>query len=171
MIGTLLVSHEALEARELTFEGGLADKLWEEMQKVPSLFTDLDAGVREYFDASVLDENSYWIGLYDTSNATMFGVLQLVRKNDFDYVIHILVFDKVLMDSARAMLCRELMGWFFANFPAPRLGVEVPELYRQTINFARMLGFKDEGKRRAIYLMRGKWRDEVLMSVTREEIV
>lgn len=70
---------------------------------------------------------------------------------------------------------REMMKVFykhFLNLPGyiNKLNVSIPVTHKKVLNFARKVGFKDEGINRESYYKNGKYHDLVNMGLLRSEI-
>lgn len=66
----------------------------------------------------------------------------------------------------------EFFKWFlsYSNESLLKVHVNIPSCFMSTINFARKIGFQDEGVRRMCYIKGGELYDIVMMGITREQI-
>lgn len=119
------------------------------------------------FVAGILRPGTYWMGIYEDSK--LIGVSWLESVQITDGGVHLFLFDAKIAE--RALLFRALIEWIFRNFPFNRLTIAVPVIYRTIIRLAKLVGFEEEGRRRGVYLMRGKWLDQALLGILRKEVV
>lgn len=165
--GDLIVESGTLRVSECLFAENEGDTIWAFMQKHPSLFNDFNVGKREILDRSILDPNSFWFKLEDKGE--FIGAARVEAKTLTDASVHIFVFDGKLKE--KQVMFRELVAWTFKHFQYNRLSVEVPVIYHNIVNLAEAIGFKREGLRKSVYLMRGRWIHEVMLGILREEVL
>lgn len=176
MQDTVFLSAGDCSLRDLDFSGGLADTLWEKMKDVPNLFDDLMLGERSVLDNLILDPTTFWMGLYEdgpyaNGEPYLFGVAYTTLVTANDAGLHLIIFDAHVKKPERFNLFYEAVRWLFKEFPAyNRLSLDVPFFYNKTIQLAKRVGFKEEGRKRGVYLMRGAWVDEINLGLTRAEV-
>jgi hypothetical protein len=164
----VILELDGMQVRELDFSNGEADVIWNHIQGIPTMFTDFSVGDRELFDAVLFHPKSYCVGVYQDDG--LIGVARLEPRGVTDALVHVFFFQKGSL-SRYVSLCRDLLIWIFRNWPYYRLSIEVPVMYYHVIRFAETIGFTSEGRRRSVYLMRGRWYDEALYGILRSEVI
>jgi hypothetical protein len=82
--------------------------------------------------------------------------------------MHGVLFERTLVD--KAPLLKELIKWFFADYPIERVEVALVHKFRATMRFVERAGFKFEGIRRRAVVFRGRWANQHIYSVIREDL-
>lgn len=65
---------------------------------------------------------------------------------------------------------KEVLRWILGIENIYKVNVSIADIYNQTINTARRIGFVEEGLNRQSFLKNGEYRDQVLLGLTRPEI-
>lgn len=144
-------------------------KVWDEMNSHKSLFTDLTVGDKKMFDILFLSQDNFWLEVVDKDNKLV-GVMFLTNlQMVIDAQVHIVFFDRQLAEKVE--LCKQAIEWVFHHFPLRRLSANIPSIYFATIRLAKKVGFKEEGRRRDVYLIGNKWVDEDVLGILRAEVI
>jgi len=140
--------------------------LWEQLKRFRTLFSDLTRGDLENFIRYVSNQDTFWLEIW--CDKELVGIITcdgISKVVDID--AHVLFLDRDVAD--KVDICKATVAWLFSNFPLQRISVQVPTMYHATIRLVRNLGFKQEGKKRAAVLISGKWVDQYLFGITRQE--
>lgn len=155
-VGDFLTQFDRWAVHEMILTPEKIKWLWDEVQKYPTLFSDLTRGDVEAFTSNVLSGNSFWVEVYDPEK--LVGIMYL---KDLDMVVdanvHIMFFDRKLRE--KSALCRHMIRWMFDKFRLHRVSTQMPSIYHATVHLTRLIGFKHEGTTREMLLIGGKWVD------------
>lgn len=141
--------------------------LWAEMNKFRALFSDLTIGSIDNFTNLITLPDSYWLDVINIETKKSVGVVYLLNVTS-NPEVHIMFFDRVFKDKLE--LSKTLMRFLFATFMFHRITAVTPVIYRNTILFAKKLGFREEGIRRESILVGGRWLDEVMLGILDSEV-
>lgn len=159
-----MVDKWAVREMELTPEKVKA--LWNMLQKYKTLFSDLTRQDLNNFVQVISAPHTMWFEIveYDAVvGIVWFGDLYQV----VDCAAHMVFFDR--QPAEKLEVCKTLMKWMFDNFPLHRMTVTPPVIYHATIRLLERLGFKEEGCKREAVLIGGKWNDQMIFGITRNE--
>lgn len=153
--------------QDMTLSPDKLRQVWRMLRKQRTLFSDLTSGDVGNFVASVTSSNSVWFEVRQNGvivGIIWFGDLHLVT----DCLAHMVFFDREILDKKE--VCIAAMKWMFRNFPLQRMSVTPPVMYKKTINFLKIVGFKQEGLKRRGSLIGGRWWDLAMFGITRIEV-
>jgi RimJ/RimL family protein N-acetyltransferase len=113
------------------------------------------------------DSLSQWLYCYD--DGKIVGMILVHNETSVSIKMH-----PYLLKAHREK-GREMMKVFynhFMNLPnhINKLNVSIPVIHKKVINFAKKVGFRDEGINRGSYFKNGKYHDQVNMGLLRSEI-
>lgn len=152
--------------REMQLSPKKIEALWEILQKYKTLFSDLTRADSSNFVQVLATPHTMWFEVieYDAIVGIIwFGDLYQV----VDCTAHVVFLDR--QPSEKVEVCRVLMKWMFDNFPLHRITVTPPAIYHATIRLLEKLGFEKEGCKREAILLGGKWNDQMIYGITRNE--
>jgi RimJ/RimL family protein N-acetyltransferase len=141
--------------------------LWQMLHKRKTLFSDLTRDDFTNFVQTVSDKNSVWLEVREAGvviGLFYFGEMYQV----IDTNAHMVFFDR--RPAEKLELCRAVVKWMFTTFPIHRMTVTPPVIYYATIKLMERIGFKKEGMKRQAVLLGGKWVDQYIYGITREEV-
>lgn len=164
----MLVAHEKWSIEEMTLSVEKLQQLWKVLQKHKTLFTDLTRGDPANFLRTVMAPGTMWFEIREHKvliGIIWFGDIQQV----VDCTGHMVFFDR--RPAEKAPVCRKLMGWMFNNLPMERITVTPPVIYHGTIRLLEHLGFFLEGRRYRAVPLGGKWVDQCIYGITRNEFL
>lgn len=153
--------------QDLTLSPEKLKQVWKMLRRQRTLFSDLTANDTANFVATVTSSNSMWFEVRENGvvvGIIWFGDLHLVT----DCLAHMVFFDRNILEKKE--VCVETMKWMFHNFPLERMSVNPPMLYKKTIHFLKVVGFKQEGLKRRSSLIGGRWWDQAMFGITRNEV-
>lgn len=152
--------------REMELTPYKLDALWNMLQRYKTLFSDFTRADPANFINVISAPHTMWFEIveYDAVvGIVWFGELhQMV-----DCTAHMVFFDRA--PAEKINVCRTLMQWMFDNFPLRRMTVTPPEIYHATSRLLLKLGFTLEGRKREAFLIGGKWNDQLIYGITRQE--
>lgn len=163
----LVVDHPPFQVFEMELHLPKLEWLWNSMCACRTLFSDLTRGDFNNFMALVTNHDSYWLDVRKDGKSIgviYFTDLHLVTE----CYAHIVFFDRNLGEKTE--LCKSVIKWAFAKFRVQRISAAIPEIYFATTVLAKKAGFKKEGVRRQVYLMGGKWVNEVMLGIIRGDV-
>lgn len=162
--GSILIEHAHWRVREMLFDSEKIKWLWDEMQKYPTLFSDLTRGNVEVYKALIQNPYSYWLEVLSEDDQTL-GILyvtDLYRMIDAN--VHLIFFDRRAVEKTE--LVKDMLRLVFDKFPSlHRITAVVPSIYHATIRLAKRVGFKQEGIKRQSQLIRHEWCDEFILGL------
>lgn len=141
--------------------------IWRMLKRQRTLFSDLTSNDVSNFVGAVTASNSVWFEVREHGvlvGVIYFSDLHLVT----DCLAHMVFFDRNIIEKQE--VCIEVMKWMFHNFPLERMTVTPPMLYKKTIHFLKVVGFKQEGLKRRASLIGGRWWDQAMYGITRQEV-
>jgi RimJ/RimL family protein N-acetyltransferase len=142
-------------------------ELWEQVQKHKSMFWEPKHGQIENFVDLLLQPGCLFFEVYKFGSLTGFFYFTNVATLT-DIQLHGIAFDRKLTD--KIPVVRRMISWLFENFQIERVEVAVVTRFEATMRFVERVGFVLEGTRRKAVIYRGRWRDQAMYSVTREEV-
>lgn len=147
-------------------------RLWEKARQHRVIFTeDVNGDFKRFMETFVSEENGelrahglFWV-IDD-----FVGVYYMTHINEIEARVHYSFFDG--RHRGRQELTKEMLRYAFKRFGFWRLNTEIPvSASRHTFSFARQIGFKEEGRKRAAAEYQGKRFDVILFGILREEIL
>ncbi len=112
------------------------------------------------------DEYCNW--LIFRENNTILGIIYIHSETSISLDMHLYTIKK------HRKLAKEMMmlffKWFVEKTSAAKLNATVPSFYPEVINFAKKVGFQDEGINRLSYLYKNEAHDQQNLGITRKEI-
>lgn len=125
-------------------------------------------GVRKEEFYPVTDALTYWLLCVEGNEIV--GVILVHSDNSASVKIHPYL-KKQFRKKGREMLVL-FYEWFLihAKENIHKVNACVPECYKSVINFAKKVGFKDEGFNRDSYLKNGILYGQVMLGITKSEI-
>lgn len=165
----ILIVFDRWLVQELTLTYEKANWIWDQISKFRVLFSDLTRGDSRNFQALLEDPFTYWLEIIDKDTKEITGLIYLTGMYEVvDAQVHILFFDR--KPAEKLALCKMIAKFLFIHFPQlHRLTAAMPELHYNTIRLAKKIGFKDEGRRRQVRLIGGRWIDEVVLGLLASE--
>lgn len=142
-------------------------RLWGQLKKFRSIFSDLTRGDLNQFIAYVSNRDTFWMEIWEKDELVGLVVLEELHKI-VDANAHVLFLDRHIL--RRIPICKVIIKWLFENMPLQRLTVEVPDWYENTVSLVRNLGFNTEGKKRQAVLIGGRWSDVYIFGLTRDGV-
>lgn len=152
--------------QDLTLSPEKLKQVWKMLKRQRTLFSDLTTNDVSNFVAAVTSPNAIWFEVREEGTMVgiiWFGDLHLIT----DCEAHMVFFDRNILE--KKDLCIEVMRWMFHNFPLERISVNPPMMYKKTIYFLKVVGFKQEGLKRRSTLIGGRWWDQAMFGITRTE--
>lgn len=152
--------------QDLTLTQEKTAALWKVIRRHRTLFSDLTRDDPANFVRAVTAPHCLWLEVRERGvliGIIWFGDMHLVTE----MTAHMAFFDR--KSSEKIALCQEVIKWLFATFPVHRVNVTPPDMYRSTIHLLRKIGFKEEGIKREAVLFDGKWRNQLMFGMTRNE--
>ena len=168
-VDRILITYGPWLVRELRLDHQKLEWLWAEMQKYPSLFSDLTQHNENVFLDMIEDKFTYFLEIINDNEETvgLFYVTELYKG--IDASVHLLFFDR--KPSEKAELCKEILLHVFDKFPyLHRLTATIPSIYHATIRLAKRIGFVQEGTKRQSLMIKHKWCDEVIFGTIAGEL-
>lgn len=153
--------------KDLTLSPDKLKQVWYMLRRHRTLFSDLTSDDLNNFITVVTSSNSMWFEVRERGvlvGIIWFGDLHLITE----CLGHIVFFDRNIFDKEE--LCVLTMKWMMRSFPLQRISVTPPVLYRRTIRFLKNIGFKQEGLKRRVSLIGGRWWDSAMFGITRDEV-
>lgn len=138
--------------------------LWERMQEFPQAFDDFSKGSFDDFYKGFLVRSNIFI---DIGPGLGLGAGFGVRPG-LDAVLHLVMFDKKLR--GREWLFLDILGYFFDHLKLRRMTIIASDDNKTAIKLANRLGFKLEGTMRQSLLVDGKYIDQLIYGMLREEL-
>ena len=165
--GMAIVGMDQWVLREMIFTPERSKWLWEQLQRYPSLSTDPTRGRPEQFLDLVLSPQTYWLEVW--TGETLIGVLYMTHiQAGVDAKVHIVFFDRKLGE--KAPICAMALRWAAWKFSLHRFSIEMPEIYFATSRLAKKLGFHLEGNRKEMYIISGRWVNELVFGLLASEL-
>lgn len=164
-----LITYGAWHVHELTMDQEKIEWIWREMQKYPTLFSDLTRDNEKVFLSAITNKFSYWLEV-DNDDGELIGLMYVMDLyKGIDATVHLIFFDR--RPTEKAPLVREMIKHVFLQFPyLHRLTAVIPSIYHATIRLARKTGFAEEGRKRQSLLIRHEWCDEVIFGILGDEV-
>lgn len=157
---------EDLRWELLKLSPGKLEWLWEKVKAFPQVFDDYSKDDFNDFAGKFLVRSNVFVDIGPGLGlAAGFGV-----RVGLDAVVHLVMFDRRLR--GREWLFKEIMGYFFRVLKLRRMTMIVPAgvKTRTTVRLAERIGFKLEGTMRQAMLIDGKYMDNVVYGILREEL-
>jgi RimJ/RimL family protein N-acetyltransferase len=159
--GEFVVLSMQLQSREWVI------KLWEQLQKHRALFWEPAHAELENFASILLQPGWLFFEVYKFDR--LIGLFYFTNVDKLVGIqLHGVSFDRHLSD--KVPVIRSVLWWLFENFAVERVEVALAHYYRATMRFVEKVGFVREGVRRKALIHRGRWCDEHIYSITREEV-
>lgn len=162
-----IVEYDRWAIRETTLSVAKMQMIWTMLCRHQTLFTDLTRDDEMNFVQTITGSDSLWFDVFDCEvlvGMIWFGdIHELTNCNG-----HMVFFDKQPTEKVR--LLQLLVKWMFTNFPLHRISVTPPVVYWALIRLLERIGFAKEGLRHEGVLMRGKWMDQALYRILRQEV-
>lgn len=166
-LGRIIVQIPPWTVREMIFTPQRISWLWEQLKHYPSLTTDPTKGDPEQLWISVSSPQSFWTEVWEDSE--LVGILYASHiQPGVDALLHPIFFDRKL--SEKVPICMAAMQWALKQFSLHRISVAIPEMYFATVRLAKKLGFTLEGTRREVYMINGRWCNELVFGLLASEI-
>lgn len=162
-----IVKVDRWSVREMELTPEKAEAIWSMLQRYRTLFSDLTRGDVANFVQVLTAPHTMWFEVVDHNviiGIIWFGDLWKVT----DCSAHMVFFDR--RPAEKAELCRELVKWMFKKFPLRRITVMPPAIYHATLRLLQKIGFKQEGCIRSAILLGGKWNDQMIFGILRDEV-
>lgn len=168
-LGRLVVRAAPWAVHELIFTPERIRWLGDELKKYPSLTTDPTRDDANRLWHAVSSPQSFWTEVWDESQGKCVGILYASQiEVGVDAMFHPVFFDRHLTE--KAPVCLEAIKWAQRQFSLHRMTVAIPDIYFATVRLAKKLGFKLEGTRREVYMINGKWCDELQFGLLTSEM-
>lgn len=148
--------------------------IYEKMRRERTLYSDLTWGDSQNFGKLLDAPGSYWMEL--VQGEEVLGLVYLMGLGTGpDLETHIVLFRRLTIEDgdeyAELVAClRALSLWVFGKFLNKRLTAVIPNIYFRTKNLVGRIGFKGEGRKRKSLLLGGRWVDEVIYGLLREDL-
>lgn len=166
-LGRQLLVVDDWAAHELALDIRGLDFLWDKVRQFPTLFTDASDKSRDQMLRSITNPSAYWIELW--RDGRLEGVASINEiVPGIDARIHPIFFDRHVQ--SKVAVSKALLKWVFNEFNLRRLTAAVPAIYFSTIRLAQICGFQNEGMRRGVYPIGGRWVDERILGLLASEI-
>ncbi len=166
-VGRIIVRRGEWTIREMTFTPERIGWLGEQLKKYPSLTTDPTKQDPSILWKSVSSPQSYWTEVWKAD--VLVGILFLSDiQPGVDARVHPIFFDRSLSDKVE--ICLDGLRWAKHQFMLHRFTAALPEIYFATVRMAKKIGFVQEGTRREVYLINGRWCDEFVFGLLASEI-
>jgi len=165
--GNELFTVDRWTVREVELTPEKTDAIWQMLKKYKTLFSDLTRDDPQNFVKIITDKDTMWFEVieYDVIVGIIwFGEMWKIT----DCEAHMVFFDR--QPSEKVGVCKEMVKWMFANFPLHRITVAPPAIYHATIRLLEKIGLKREGCKRQSVLIGGKWNDQLIYGILRNEI-
>ena len=162
-----IVRVDRWSVREVELTPEKVKALWEMLQRYKTLFSDLTRNDIDNFVRVITAQNSMWFEVVDYDvivGIIWFGDMWQVT----DCNAHMVFFDR--RPAEKVDLCRAVVRWMFDNFPLRRITVSPPAIYHATLRLLEKIGFKQEGRKRDAVLLGGKWNDQIIFGILRQEV-
>lgn len=143
------------------------EELWEQVQQHRSLFWEPQHSELENFVDILLRPGWLFFEVYKFGHLVGFFYFTNVDMLT-DIQIHGVSFDRKLQDKVHVV--RRMLWWLFENYHIQRVEAAIPRAFRGTVRFLDAVGFRLEGVRRLALIYNGRWKDQAIYSVTREEV-
>jgi len=151
---------------DLTLSPAKVDLLWKVIRRHQTLFSDLTRNDPDNFLRALTAPHTIWLEVRERD--VLVGIIWFGELHQIvDVNAHMAFFDR--MSHAKIEVCRAVVKWMFHNFPINRMSVSPPRIYTATIRLMHKLGFTEEGVKRQSILIHGKWHDQILFGITRDE--
>jgi len=145
-------------------------EIWMEAKHHDVLFDDQIDGKAKPFLHVLSAPNSTWFEVYHIEQNKPVGMLYMNRILPcFDGFGHFAFWDNV--GAGRENLILETLRYVMKKYELPRVSTEVPVYQRGTLRMVKRLGFMKEGERRNGVLYKGKWMNQALFGMLREELM
>jgi len=163
----LVVGVYSVYVMEMTL--GKAKWLWTEMNKYRTLWNDFTRGDFDSWFNILVSRDSFWLEVWNETE--IIGVIYWTDMAQIvDCEMHGMFFDREL--ASKVELCREVGKWFFTYFPeVHRMTTITPAIYHATIRLLRRVGFREEGRKREVWLMNGNWIDQIISGLLASEVL
>lgn len=169
LIGDILVDHPRWRVHEMQFNREKLKWLWNQSKQYSTLYTDLTRGDEQSFVNLVTSPDTYWMEVMDQANDEIIGLLYLTEIDPaVDCKIHSMFFDR--RPAEKVDLCRDALKHVADKFYFHRMTAAIPSIYHATRRLVEKLGFVQEGERQEVYLMGGKWVNELVFGLLTSEI-
>lgn len=143
------------------------EELWAEVQKHKAMFWEPLHGELENFVDILFQPGWLFFEVYKFGRLVGFFYFTNISKLT-DIQMHGIAFDRQLTD--KVPLIQKILGWLFENFAVERVEVAIVAPFKATMRFVERIGFVREGVRRKAVIYHSRWMDQVIYSVTREEV-
>lgn len=168
-LGRLIVETSRWGVYEMVFTPDRIAWLGEQLQRYPSLTTDPTKQDPDNLYRSVTSRQAYWTEVWDNETNRPAGVLYMTDiQPGVEATVHPVFFDRKL--SEKAEICIAALQWAKRQFMLHRFKAELPEIYFATVRLAKRIGFTLEGTRREVYLIEGRWVDELVFGLLTSEM-
>lgn len=161
-----MISVDRWVVEPVVWNDGKIVAVWGLLQRHPTLFSDLTRGSFDNFIANIRGQDTLVLEVKEGEVPVGFFKFQDMGQ-EVDCNAHVVFFDRKPIE--KVQLGRLVSKWMFDSFPLRRISAEVPDIYRWTIDYAKRIGFKQEGVKRKAVCMKGQWRDTILFGLLREE--
>lgn len=138
--------------------------IWDQLQQFPLVFDDFSKGRYDDFVAKFFVPNNVFIDVGPgVGLAAGFAV-----KPGLDAVLHLVMFDRRLR--GRESTFKEIMAYFFQRLQLHRMTAMIADDARTAVKLVERLGFKLEGTMRGALLREGRYIDQHIYGILREEM-
>lgn len=162
----ILLNVERWNVREMVLTRPKLVALWAMMERHKTLFSDLTKGDFDNWVRYLASPDSYWLEVYEGNQ--LVGIINFTDTHQcVDMLAHMVFFDR--QPREKLEVCRQVMLWMFKHFHINRITIMPPVIYYATIRLVEALGFKEEGCKRGAVLIGGKWIDQKIYGMLREE--
>jgi RimJ/RimL family protein N-acetyltransferase len=162
-----LIQLDRWEVDHLRLSWEKVDQLWQMLRKRKTLFSDLTRDDFLNFVQAISSPNSVWLEVRE--QGVVVGLIYFSEMHKVvDCTGHMVFFDR--RPAEKLDLCRAVVKWMFDSFPLHRMTVTPPVVYHATSRLLGRLGFTREGSMRQAVLLGGKWIDQLIFGITREEV-
>lgn len=161
-----VVCAERWDVREMALSREKILALWDLLQKHKTLFSDLTRGDFDNWARYLVSSDSYWLEVYE--GEILVGIINFTDMHQcVDTTAHMVFFDR--QPHEKKPICKAVMRFMFDKFPLNRITISPPIIYYAVVRLIEALGFKHEGTKRGATLIGGKWVDQHIYGMLREE--
>jgi hypothetical protein len=164
---TALVAVDRWEVRNMVLTPEKLRGLWVKFQGYKTLFSDMTRNDPANFIRALIAPNILWYEVWEGEQIVgMIWIADLEQV--IDATVHMAFFDR--QPAEKVGVCKEFAKYLFATLPVQRLTITPPEIYHATIRLAEKLGFRREGCKRQAVLLGGKYVNQLIFGLTRDDM-
>ena len=162
------------QVREMVLTHPKMGKLWQMLQKYPTLFSDFTRNKPSAWIAQVTSPDTYWLEVYESGGLAfegeeLVGIIYfegMIARRDVD--AHMVFFDRQPMQ--KVPVSRAIIEYMFRTFPIRSIVVTPPMMYYATLRMLTKLGFYREGLIRQAVPLGGRLCDQAVYRITRSAV-